>query len=163
MKEEQWKRLTLEQNEADEGDKSDAEVLGVCHRPGCAVPNMGCAKTLNCQSALKRHVEVSGREPLWLSHVRPVKFREFDESTQHLWGAVELEWDAGEKVIRFVAHMVPPGWMPKGRNNARQGPPAAEVSRTALQPRSYVGQRRTAARNRSNGMLCFSVVHQSLR
>ena len=60
MKEERWKRLTLEQNEADEGDQSDAEVLGVCHRPGCAVPDTGCAKTLIGQSALKRHVDVSG-------------------------------------------------------------------------------------------------------
>ena len=60
MREERWKRLALEQNEADEGDQSDAEVLGVCHRPGCAVPDTGCAKTLIGQSALKRHVEVSG-------------------------------------------------------------------------------------------------------
>ena len=51
-------RLTLEQNEAD--DQSDAEVLGVCHRPGCAVPDTGCAKTLIGQSALKSRVEVSG-------------------------------------------------------------------------------------------------------
>ena len=30
----------------------------------------------------------------------------FDDSTQHPQGAVELEWDEGEKVIRFVAHVV---------------------------------------------------------
>ena len=58
MKEEGWRRLPLEQNEADEGDQSDAEILGVCHRSGCA-------KTLNGRSAPKRHVEVSGREPRW--------------------------------------------------------------------------------------------------
>ena len=64
------------------------------HRPGCA-------KTLTGQSALKRQVEVSGREPR--SHVRV-----FDDSTQHSQGAVELEWDLEEKVIRFVAHVVEP-------------------------------------------------------
>ena len=60
MKREHWKRLALEQNEADESDQSDAEVLGVCHRPGCAVLDTACAKTLIGQSALKRHVEVQG-------------------------------------------------------------------------------------------------------
>ena len=105
-KEERWKRLALEQTEADESDQSDAEVHGVCHRPGCAVPDTGCAKTLIGQSALKRHVEVSGREPRWLSDVRQVKFRGFDDSTLHSRGTEVLEWDAGEKVIRFVAHVV---------------------------------------------------------
>ena len=47
------------------------------------------------------------REPRWLSHVHLVKFRVFDYCTQHSQGAVELEWDVGEKVIRFVAHVVP--------------------------------------------------------
>ena len=106
MKEERWKRLTLEQTEADAGGQSDAEVFGVCHRPGCAVADTDCAKTVIGQSALKRHVEVRGREPRWLSHVRPVKFREFDDSTQHSQGAVEMECDVGGKVIRFVAHVV---------------------------------------------------------
>ena len=64
------------------------------------------AKTLIGQSALKRHVEVNGREPRWLSTVSPMKFRRFDDSTQHSQGAVELRWDLGEKVIRFVAHAV---------------------------------------------------------
>ena len=105
-KEERWKRLALEQIEADESNQSDADVHGVCHRPGCAVPDTGCAKTLIGQSALKRHVEVGGREPRWLSDVRPVKFRGFNDSTQHLQGTEVLEWDAGEKVIRFVAHVV---------------------------------------------------------
>ena len=60
-----WKRLALEQNEADEGNQTDAEVLGGCHRPGCAVPDTVRAKRLIGQSALKRHVEVSGKGPLW--------------------------------------------------------------------------------------------------
>ena len=68
------------------GNQSDAEVLGVCHRPGCAVPDAGCARTLIGQSALRRHVEASGKEPRWLSDVRPVKFRGFDDSTQHSQG-----------------------------------------------------------------------------
>ena len=33
------KRLSLKQKETDEGDRSDAEVLGGCHRTGCAVPD----------------------------------------------------------------------------------------------------------------------------
>ena len=56
MREERWQRFTLEQNEADEGDQSDAEALGVRHRPGCAIPDTGCAQTLICHSAQKRHV-----------------------------------------------------------------------------------------------------------
>ena len=39
-----------------------------------------------------------------------MKFRRLDDSTQHSQGAVELEWDLGEKVIRFVAHVVPGMW-----------------------------------------------------
>ena len=89
------------------GNQSDAEVLAVCHRPGCAVPDAGCARTLIGQSALRRHVEASGKEPRWLSDVRPVKFRGFDDSTQHSQEAVELEFDLEETVIRFVAHVVP--------------------------------------------------------
>ena len=46
------------------------------------------------------HVEV--REPRWLSDVRPVKFRRFDDRTKHSQGAVELEWDLGEKVVRLL-------------------------------------------------------------
>ena len=91
MKKERWKRITLEENEADKGEQSDAEVLGVCHRPGCAVPDTGYAKTLVDQSALKCHVEVSGREPRWFSNVRPVKFTRFDDSAQHSQEAVELQ------------------------------------------------------------------------
>ena len=34
VREERCKRLSLEQKEADKGDLSDSEVLGVCHRPG---------------------------------------------------------------------------------------------------------------------------------
>ena len=34
------------------------------------------------------------------------KFRGLDVSTQHPQGAVELEWDVGDKVIRFVAQVV---------------------------------------------------------
>ena len=34
------------------------------------------------------------------------KFRGLDDSTQHPQGAVELEWDVGDTVIRFVAHVV---------------------------------------------------------
>ena len=45
-----------------------------------------------------------GKEPRWLSDVRPVKFREFDDSTQHSQGAVELEWKLGENIIRFVTN-----------------------------------------------------------
>ena len=67
----------------------------------------GGAKILIGQSALRRHVRVSGKEPRWLSDVRPVKFRGFDDSTQHSQEAVELEWDLGEKIIRVVAHVVP--------------------------------------------------------
>ena len=100
MREERWKRLSLEQNEADEGDQSDAKVPGVCHRSGCAVPDTDCAKTLIGQSAPKGHVKVSGREPRWHSNVRPVKFRGVDDSTQHSQGAVELEWDLGDKMTR---------------------------------------------------------------
>ena len=107
MREERWKRISLEHKEAGEGNRSDAEVLGVCHRPGCAVPDTGFAKTLIGQSALRRLAEVSGKEPRWLSDVRPVKFRGFDVSTQQSQGAVELEWDLVEKIIRFVAHVVP--------------------------------------------------------
>ena len=93
MRKERWKRISLEQKEAEEGNQSDAEVLGVCHRPGCAVPDTECAKTLIGESALRRHVVVSRKEPRWLSDVRPVKFRGFDDSTQHSQGAVELEWE----------------------------------------------------------------------
>ena len=35
-----------------------------------------------------------------------MKFRGFDDSTQHSQGAVELEWDSGDKMIRFAAHVV---------------------------------------------------------
>ena len=59
------------------------------------------------RSALKRNVDVSGKEPRWLSNVRPVKFRGFDDSTQHSQGAVELGRDLGEKMIRFVTNVVP--------------------------------------------------------
>ena len=38
---------------------------------------------------------------------RLVKFRGFDDSTQHSQGAEELEWDLGDKIIRFVAHVIP--------------------------------------------------------
>ena len=86
MRRQRWKRHTLEQDEADKGNQSDAEVLGVGHRPGCAVPDTCCAKTLVGQSALKRHVEVSGKEPRLLSNVRPVKCRGLDDSTQHSQG-----------------------------------------------------------------------------
>ena len=86
----------------DEGDNLDAAVLGVCHRPGCSVPDTGCAKTLTGHCALKRHVEVSCKEPRWLPNVRQVKFRGF--ITQHSQGTVELEWD---EAIHFVAHVVP--------------------------------------------------------
>ena len=61
VREDRWERLALEQNEADEGNQTDAEVLGACHRPGCAVPDTVCGKRLIGQSALKRHVEVSGK------------------------------------------------------------------------------------------------------
>ena len=70
VREERWKRLTLEQNEADKSNQSDAEVLRVCHRPSCAVPDTVCGKTLIGQSAVKRYVKVNGNEPRWLSHVR---------------------------------------------------------------------------------------------
>ena len=73
VREERWKRLSLKQKEAAEGHHSDAEVLGVCHRPGCA-------KTLIGQRALERRVEVSEKEPRRLSNVRPVKFRRLDDS-----------------------------------------------------------------------------------
>ena len=46
VREKRWKRLALEQIEADEGNQSDAEVLGVCHRLGRTAPDTGCAKTL---------------------------------------------------------------------------------------------------------------------
>ena len=75
-----------------------------------AVPDTGCAKTLTGQSALKRHVEVSGKEPRWLSNVRPVRFSGLDDSTRHSQRAVELEWDVGEKIIRFLAHVAPGNW-----------------------------------------------------
>ena len=77
--------------ETDEGDHSDAEGLGVCHRPGCEVPDTGCALTPTGQSALKRHVEVSGKKPSRPSNVRPMKFSGFGDSTQHSQRAVELE------------------------------------------------------------------------
>ena len=86
---------------------TDADVIGVCHRPGSAVPDTGCAKTLIGRSALKRHVEASGKEPRWVSNVRPVRFRGFDDSTQLSQGAVDLEWDLGVETISFVAHVVP--------------------------------------------------------
>ena len=73
-----------------DSEQSDAEVLGVCHRPGCAVSDTGCAKTLIDKSALKCHVEDSGREPRWLTNVRPVKFTRLDDSAQHSQEAVEL-------------------------------------------------------------------------
>ena len=34
------------------------------------------------------------------------KFRGLRDSTQHPQGAVELEWDVGDKVIRFVAALL---------------------------------------------------------
>ena len=36
----------------------------------------------------------------------PCEVQGFGDSTQHAQGAVELEWDEGKKVIRFVAHVV---------------------------------------------------------
>ena len=65
-----------EQKEAD--DETDAEALGVCHRPGCAVPDTGCAKTRSGRSA------------------HPA-----------LTGSSGAGWDLGEETIRFVAHVVP--------------------------------------------------------
>ena len=78
-----------------------------CHRPGCAVPDTGCVKTLIGRSALRPHVEASGKELRWISEVRPVRFRGFDDSVQLSQGAVELEWDLGGETVRFVAHVVP--------------------------------------------------------
>ena len=89
--EERWRRLSLEQKGTDEGDHSDAEGLGVCHRPCCEVPDTGCALTPTGQSAKKRHVEVSGKEPSRPSNVRPMKFSGFGDSIQHSQRAVELE------------------------------------------------------------------------
>ena len=40
-------------------------------------------------------------------NVRPVKFRGFDDSTQDSREAVGLEWDLGEKIIRFAAQWFP--------------------------------------------------------
>ena len=40
----------------------DAEALGVCHRPGCAVPETGYAKALIGCRALARHVAVTGTD-----------------------------------------------------------------------------------------------------
>ena len=37
----------------------------------------------------------------------PSEVTGFDDSTQHSQGAIELEWDLAEKIIRFVAHVVP--------------------------------------------------------
>ena len=93
----------MEQKVADEDDHSYAEILGVCHRAGCAVPDTGSAKTLMVQSAPKRHVEEK-------SHVgfrTSAQFRGLNDCTQHSQGAVELEWELGEKTIHFVAHVVP--------------------------------------------------------
>ena len=55
----------------------------------------------------KHHVKVSGKEPRWLSNVRHVKFKGFDDSTQHSQEAVALEWGLGDKITRFVARVVP--------------------------------------------------------
>ena len=52
-------------------------------------------------------MEVSGKEPRWLSNVRLKKIRRFDDSSQHSQGAVELDGDLEEKMIRFVAHVFP--------------------------------------------------------
>ena len=75
VRKKKWKRLASEQEEADGGNETDAEVIGVCHRPGRAVPDTGCAKTLIGRNAPKRHVEATGKQPRWVSKVRPVRLR----------------------------------------------------------------------------------------
>ena len=41
-------KVMIQKNE----ERQDAEVLGVCHRPGCAVPDTRCPKTLFGRRAL---------------------------------------------------------------------------------------------------------------
>ena len=87
LKEERWKRLTLKQSEPDEGDQSDAEVLGVCHRPGCAVPDMGCAKNTDWSECSEAPCGSQVKGTALASHVRCVKCRGFDDSIQALAGS----------------------------------------------------------------------------
>ena len=73
------------------------KALGVCHRPGCAVPDTGCAETLIGQGALERHVEVCGREPRWLSNVCPVTFRGFDDQHSAIAGNIRIAMGFGRQ------------------------------------------------------------------
>ena len=100
VKEERWWRLSLEQQEADESDHSDAKVLGACHRPCWCSTRHGlcedtdwteCSKT--CGSQWEGATLAFERAPVF--------------STRHSQRAVELEWDVGEKIIRFLAHVAP--------------------------------------------------------
>ena len=97
VRKERWRRLSRECQDSEEGDQN-AEVLGVCHRPGCAVPETQCAK--DCASAgssrggHRRSLPVAG-------------LKGCDDSTQQSHGAVEIKRRVGRKLNRFVAPVVP--------------------------------------------------------
>ena len=60
------------------GEDELQDALGVCHRPGCAVNDTACAKTLIGRRALARHAALAGARPRW-SH--PARFKGVGVST----------------------------------------------------------------------------------
>ena len=102
-----WRRLTQACQDSEMEEDPDAEVLGVCRCPGCAVPDAGCAKTLIDRLALDRHAAVAGIALRWLPGVSPVQFKGLDGFAQQSEGAVELDWYVGSDMIRFLNHVIP--------------------------------------------------------
>ena len=93
------RRLAQECHNSEEEDP-DAEVLGVCHRPGCVVFASGFAKTLIGCWTVTLLPQVSDPAGCQTSHPSSSK------ASATVLNAGELEWRVGGKTIHFVAHVV---------------------------------------------------------